>query len=194
MRTLALSAAFALVLGLLSAGLLASGPAPQAGGEGIPIPLAIFEIQGGGTIFHVDGGPTPGQKAFKTKTSSSTVADCIQGELGCSTHLADEELSDGGKAYLFVLDETIWLVGTSSDPATAVTTQLSGLMDGKGRFMFAGRHLTSGTAVFLEGKATLVKGTLVPTKLSGKLRAVSPLAQHWLVGSFKTVASLPVSN
>jgi len=194
MRAFPLSVALASLLGLLCVGLLAAGPAPGAGGEGPVVPLALFEIQGGGALFHLEGGASAGQKAFKTKMNTASIGSCIQGDFGCSSHLDPEEVSAEGKAYLFVLDETTWAIATGSDLATAAATQLTGLMDGKGRFMFAGRHLASGTDLLVEGKAALAKGTLLPVKLSGQLRAVSTLAEHWSVGSFKTVASLPVVN
>ncbi len=164
---------------------------------GTPVPQAVFELSGGGALFHLEGGASPGSKAFKTKANKKNIAQCIAGDLGCGGHMDALEINDVDmKAYLYIYDANTWGITTTADPANTVVpaegdpvpvTLLTGLMDGKGRFMMAGRHAASETDFLFEGKAALEKGTLVPKKASGTLSAVSIEAEHWFNGKAKTV-------
>jgi hypothetical protein len=163
-------------------------PVEEGGAEGGLVPIAVFEVRGGGALYHLEGGTTLGQKAFKNKIKGSAVISCIDGGLGCSGHMDPDELSADGKLYLYIYDETTWGITTTADPVQTIVpvTILRGLMDGKGRFMFAGRHVTSETDLIFEGKAALQKGTLTPKKVNGKLQAVSIQAEHWSKANVKT--------
>ena len=184
-----------LLLAVLSAASLLAFRADDGGGEGPVIPEAIFEVTGGGALFHLEGGANPGNKAFKTKMNKNGIADCVDGDdFSCGGFFDKGEQSAEGKVYLYVYDATTWGLTTDPDPATALVTTLRGLMDGKGRFMFTGRHEGSGTDFVAEGKAALEKGTLTPKKVGGKIRAVSIVTEHWSVANFKTVASVPITN
>ncbi len=160
-------------------------------------PIAVFEIRGGGALFHLEGGASAGNKAFKNKVNVKSIAQCLDGGLGCASHFDADELSADGKAYVYIYDATTWGLTTTPDPNDTVggpiaegnpvpVTVLRGLMDGKGRFMFSGTHVPSDTDLVVEGKAGLEKGTLTPKKMGGKISAVSIEAEHWAKANFKT--------
>jgi hypothetical protein len=185
-------------LALLLPAFQAAPPGADGGGDegGLGLPIAVFEVGGGGALFHLEGGVTQGQKAFKTKLSSQSIGQCIAGGLGCAGEFDPDEINADGKAYIYVYDATTWGITTSADPANTVpaegtnpvpVTMLTGLMDGKGRFMFAGNHGPSESFFIMEGKAALQKNSLLPTKISGRVQAVSTLAEHWSKGKFKTL-------
>jgi hypothetical protein len=172
-------------------------PADGDAAEGVMLPIAVFELRGGGALYHLEGGTFLGQKAFKNKIKAADVMACVDGQLQCGPHMDPDEVNDGGTVYLYIYDESTWGVTTTGDPSQTVVpeagppvlvpvTILRGLMDGKGRFMFAGTHAASQTDMVFEGKAALEKGTLTPKKVSGKLQAVSIEAEHWSKANVKT--------
>ena len=127
-------------------------------------PVAVFEITGSGKL----------------------VSNCINGTDPTCTGKVESDAA--GKTYLFFDNLTLWHIGTGLDENTA--TQFTGLVDGKGGFTMSGTHSLSGSQVMLTGKVTFQKGTLTPTKVSGKLYAVSDLVEHYGSGSFKSVAKI----
>jgi hypothetical protein len=139
-----------------------------------------FELSGTGKIIHCDGPEVPGKAPFVTTVNAAKVASAIMGnEPSTSGQL---ETDAGGKSYIFFDSTTNWRL--SVDPNGNNPTQLVGQTDGKGGFMMAGTHALSNTRFLLTGKVTFAKGTLNPTKITGKIMAVSSGTEHYGTGNF----------
>lgn len=144
----------------------------------------VFEITGGGSIVHFDSQPAPGRgPSFKNKVTAASLVDCIKGTEPSCAGLLDADA--GGKAYIFFDTLTRWRVGTSLNGTNA--TQLEGYVDGKGTFLFMGRHAKSGSNVLISGKVKFQKGTYTPLSIKGKIIATSSLSPHQGAGTFKSV-------
>jgi hypothetical protein len=142
-----------------------------------------FLLTGSGSIVHPHG-VQPGLKPFKNTVKIAQISECIAGTAaGCSDGVTIEANPGDPQAYLFFDSLTSWRVATNSNGDEATT--LTGLVDGKGGFMFSGTHALTGTAMLLSGKVVFEKGTLVPKKISGKLSAVAVDQEHYGTGSFK---------
>lgn len=186
--------------GVVPQGAAASAPAgvtapallPPPGTYAGNNPLALFEITGSGSLLHQHTVPVAGVKAAKTKIKESQIAPCILASLpgGDSTCIDLLTPDAGGKAYLFFDSLDTWRIATNLDGTGAVT--LTGMIDGKGAFTMAGTDADSdNTQIMVTGKVTFAKGTTDPTKLSGKITAVSMLQGHAGTGKFKSVVKLP---
>ncbi|RKY21298.1 MAG: hypothetical protein DRQ55_04760 [Planctomycetota bacterium] len=179
----------AIVLLLTSTAVLTVAMA--AGGDAPIMPVRIFEITGGGKVQHVHF-PGLGDKTFVTKANKKTIPLCIQGSKLSGGFQGDcDSLQNNadGKAYLYIYTSRLWGVATDSNPNTAAVTQLTGLTDGKGKFMFSGFDGSTGTTFLVEGKAKLDKDLgddLIPKGVKGKLRAVTSDGGHIGVSSIKS--------
>jgi hypothetical protein len=142
-----------------------------------------FELTGSGSILHSHDNQ-PGDKPFKSKATASGVVDCVLGTAqGCTAGTIESDA--GGTVFLFWDSTTSWRVGTHANGTDA--TVLTGTVDGKGGFAFAGTDALSGTSLYLTGKAKLEKGQVdfIPTSLSGKITAVCSTQGHYGTGTFK---------
>jgi hypothetical protein len=152
--------------------------------------VPAFEITGTGKLVHFETAPfDPAEKAPVTNVKITDIASCIVGTaLGCTPGDNTLENNGGGKAYLYILDETH--IGIATNNACSNLTVLEGLVDGAGNFMFRGNHAKSDTDILVQGKVIFAKGTL--TLIGIKAASVlaisnkSPL-EHYGVGKFSTV-------
>jgi hypothetical protein len=158
--------------------------APQGGHQnGTQDGGFTFTLTGAGSILHSHGN-NPGDKPFKSKVTASGIVDCVKGSVqGCTAGTIESDA--GGTVFLFWDGQTSWRVGTHANGTDAVV--LTGTVDGKGGFAFAGTDALSGTSFYITGKAKLQKGQVdfVPLSLAGKITAVSSTQGHYGVGTFK---------
>jgi hypothetical protein len=145
-----------------------------------------FEITGSGKILHYHGPPQVGAKTFVNKAKAADIASCIAGNEPSCAGLIEEDA--GGKAYVFFDSPTQWRVATNTTGANATT--LTGFVGGKGEFVMTGTHALSSTVFILEGKVKFQKGSLTVKKMTGKLAAVSSLAEHYGQFKVKTVGKV----
>ena len=157
-----------------------------------------FEITGGGTLTHIEGGPVAGSKPVVTKVSAAVIALCIAGT-GNQCNVSNLEIDAGGKAYLYIPDGDGEKIFVSTDPNCAHLTELDGIVGGTGTFMYGGEHTTSGSKILIQGTVTFDKTqfpSFVPLGIKkGSIMAVSDGLDHYGVGTFATVAgtATPVS-
>ncbi len=172
----------------------AAAAVAAAGLGAVPDPLpgtqegtVFFTLSGSGTIVHPHG-VTPGLKPFKNKVKLAQITDCIAGTaLGCDAGTIEVNAGDP-TAYLFFDGLTSWRLATNANGDDATT--LTGLVDGKGGFLFTGSHVLSGTEFVLSGKVKFEKGTFNPKKISGKISAVAVGQEHYGTGTFKSTGPL----
>lgn len=160
--------------------------APQGGTQNGTM---VLLMSGSSKLIHLEGGTIAGQKPFKSTVKTGDAIACIQHDAGgCTDQTVPENDADPG-VYLFFDSVSEWRIATN--PAGTDALELSGLVDGKGGFHMAGTYAFPDaftvTSVYLTGKVTFEKGTLVPKKISGKLQAVSIDNNHYGSGSFKAV-------
>lgn len=167
------------------AGAALAGAQSQPDG-GVYAGSVIFTLTGSGSIVHPHG-VQPGLKPFKNTVKIAQISECIAGTAaGCGGTI--EANPEDPTAYLFFDSLTSWRIATNANGDDATT--LTGLVDGKGGFMFAGAHALSGTELLISGKVSFAKGTLTPQKISGKISAVAPGQEHYGTGNFKAVPAL----
>jgi hypothetical protein len=156
--------------------------------------IPAFEITGGGTLYHFeDIFIAPGAKPGVTKLSLTQIANCIQGNLLNDPHAVNcnatnLEIDAGGKAYIFL--EGIHKIWIATNNTCANATELDGLVQGDGSFMFAGNHAKADDTNFIvQGKISFVSGTFSPTGIKkASVMAVSTPLRHYAIGTFATVA------
>ncbi|GJM21307.1 MAG: hypothetical protein DHS20C15_12220 [Planctomycetota bacterium] len=162
-------------------------PQPSTAGDPVGDPVRIFEVSGSGKTQHIHGNGL-GDKTFVTKINKKSIVSCVTG-----VDFGDCQLipnTKDGKVYLYIYDSGNWGIALDPDPSEATVTFMEGLTDGKGKFMFIGSDPTTGVQYIAEGKAKLDKALgddLIPTKVSGKLRAIDVAGGHTAVSSFKSV-------
>lgn len=142
-----------------------------------------FLLSGTATITHLEGPEIPGKVLGVTHRKTADAASAIMGNEPSTAGILETDA--GGKAYLFFNSPENWSLSVAPNGAGA--TSLVGQTDGKGGFMFAGKHVLSNTFFFLTGKVTYQKGTLTPLKITGKFTAVSDLTEHYASGTFTAV-------
>lgn len=172
------------------AGAALAGAQAQPGG-GAYAGSVIFTLTGTGKMLHLEGGPQPGAKPFKSVVKDDDLLACIGGTgAGCDANSLDINGEPGAGLFLIFNSTTSWALANNAAGDDAVP--LSGLVDGKGGFVMAGTHtsLDGDTHIVLTGKVKFAPGTLTPQKINGKLTAVSTDEQHYGSGSFKAVPAL----
>ena len=148
-----------------------------------------FEITGSGSLTHLES-VVAGQKPFVSKVTAAQIALCIAGTgNGCIP--SNLETDPGGKAYLYIPDNTGEKIYVSTDDACGSLTELDGLVGGTGTFMYSGEHDLSHTKILVQGTVTFDKTqfpSLVPLGIKkASIMAVSETLDHYAVGSFLTV-------
>lgn len=166
---------------------LGNGPAQPQGGSYAG--TFVFALTGAGKLLHVEGGAVAGVKPFKSTVKDADLLACIGGT-GTGCDASSLAINPDGGLFLFYDGLSSWRLANNTDGDGAVT--LNGLVDGKGGFMMSGTHTSSDgdTHIFLSGKVTFEKGTLLPLKVKGKLTAVSSAEEHYGSGNFKGVPTL----
>lgn len=168
---------------------LENGPAQPQGGSHAG--SFVFVLSGAGKMLHVEGGPTPGQKPFKSTVKDDDLLACVGGTgVGCDADSLDINTDPGAGLFLIYNGTTHWELANNAGGSDDVN--LNGLVDGKGGFMMAGTHssIEGDTHIFLSGKVTFAPGTLSPTKIKGKLTVVSTIEEHYGSGTFKAVPAV----
>ena len=147
----------------------------------VPGTTFIFEATAGSAkLVHLEGPEIPGKVPFKNAANLLKVTECVKGnDPSC---VGKVETDAGGKVYIYYDGLTSWRIATN--PNAMNTTTLTGLVDGVGGFQMSGKHTLSDTTFFLTGKVIFAKGTLNPTKITGKIYAFSPLTEHYGSGNF----------
>lgn len=173
-RLLIAAAGTALGVALVSAS--TTTPAQAFAGE-------VFEIVGGGRQTHFEVQPLAGKAGFVNTLKATDIAGAIVGTAPGSGPFLEHDA--GGKAYILFDSLTAWRISTNTNGTNALT--LNGLVDGAGKFMFAGTHALSGSRVVITGKVKFAKNTYTPLAISGKIVGVSNVTNHFVSGTFKTL-------
>ncbi|MBM3984804.1 MAG: hypothetical protein FJ296_03805 [Planctomycetes bacterium] len=166
---------------------LGNGPDQPQGGSYAG--TLVFSLTGAGKLLHVEGGAVAGQKPFKSTVKDDDLLACVGGTgAGCDANSLD--INPAGGLFLLYDGLSSWRLANNPDGDDAVT--LNGLVDGKGGFMMSGTHNSADgdTHIFLSGKVTFEKGTLLPLGVKGKLTSVSTVEEHYGSGNFKAVPAV----
>ncbi len=155
---------------------------PDAGGDATPDEPFVFELTGNSKIFAIDGPLLPGVPPEVDKDGISGVLGCLGSESPQQCGAADGELPE--IAYVAWRSTTEWELRSAPDGPAIVT--LTGLVDGKGRFLMTGSGPGNGFTFVLEGRAKFAKETLDPVKIRGRMQAVNRVHDRFSVGRFKT--------
>lgn len=165
--------------------------APEQPGGGTYAGSVIFSLTGAGKMVHLEGGPQPGAKPFKSVVKDADLLACIGGTgVGCDANSLDINPDEGAGLFLIFNSTTSWELANNAAGDDSVP--LTGLVDGKGGFVMAGTHTSTDgdTHLVLTGKVKFAPGTLTPQKINGKLTVVSADEAHYGSGSFKAVPAL----
>ncbi|MFN0207898.1 MAG: hypothetical protein ACKVS6_16440 [Planctomycetota bacterium] len=158
----------------------------------------IFKLSVSGKSTQTDVILNPGVKPIQGVVNDKTVSDTLTGVLDdfAAQYLP---VDAGGDGHFYLYYDTIsngpasWRV--AANPNGQDTTTLTGQIDNIGNFIMFGTYnfvfdqqtALPNIALCAVGKATLTKGTYIPTAVKGTIYMSSTIAGELLTLKFKTV-------
>lgn len=156
----------------------------------------VFELSISGKTTQTDVILNPGVKPIQGPVNDKVISETLRGILpDFAAQYLHVDPQGTGKFYLYFDGLTSWRVASNPNGDNAVT--LTGRVDNIGNFILFGDYnfaiqgvTPPAFQICVIGKATFVKGTYTPTKVTGTIYGQSELAGEMFTLKFKSTKKL----